>query len=118
MSRFSDSLFYDVGIDAPFDPSQEPVREMLYLVAYDISSPKRLRHTANVCEDYGVRVEKSVFECDLSETQFSSFWTDINAEIDPDEDALVAYRICRSCVKETLTAGVVKRPEKTLVYLF
>ncbi|MBR1837007.1 MAG: CRISPR-associated endonuclease Cas2 [Kiritimatiellae bacterium] len=118
MSRFTDSALYDVGIDVPFDPAQEPVREMLYLVAYDICSPRRLRHAASVCEDYGIRIEKSVFECDLSESQFASFWSDLNAEIDPEEDALVAYRICRSCVKETLTAGIVERPAKPLYYIF
>ncbi len=118
MSRFSDSAVYDVGLDVPFDPSQEPVKKMLYLVAYDICAPRRLRHAAKVCEDYGVRVEKSVFECDLSETQFAAFWNDLQDEIDPEEDALVAYRICRSCVKETLTAGVIERPQKALAYIF
>lgn len=116
--QFCDSATYEVGLDAPFDPAEDPIREMLHLVAYDICSPKRLRHAAAVCENYGVRVEKSVFECDLSEAQFASFWEELLSKIDPEEDALVAYGICRSCVKKTLSAGVVDRPEKPLAYIF
>ena len=44
---------------------------MLHLIAYDIASDKRLRRVARICEDYGIRVEKSVFECDLSDGDFA-----------------------------------------------
>ncbi len=46
---------------------------MLRIVAYDIVSASRLRRVARVCTDYGVRVEKSVFECRLSNEQFDVF---------------------------------------------
>ncbi len=41
---------------------------MLILVCYDVSTieaagRRRLRRVAQACEDYGVRVQKSVFEC-------------------------------------------------------
>lgn len=41
---------------------------MLVLVTYDVSTThqsgqKRLRHIAEACENYGLRVQKSVFEC-------------------------------------------------------
>ena len=32
-----------------------------YIVAYDISDPKRLRRVARVCEDFGYRKQLSVF---------------------------------------------------------
>ena len=34
-----------------------------YLVAYDISNPKRLRKVARTCEDFGLRRQFSVFFC-------------------------------------------------------
>ncbi len=37
-----------------------------YLVCYDICDEKRLRRVAEVCEDFGVRLQYSVFECELS----------------------------------------------------
>jgi len=41
-----------------------------YLVAYDISDPKRLRKVARACEDYGYRKQLSVFLCRISATDF------------------------------------------------
>ena len=59
---------------------------MLTLVAYDICAPKRLARIARVCEDYGVRVQYSIFECRLEESDFEDFWLKLLDEIDEDED--------------------------------
>ena len=41
-----------------------------YIVAYDISDPKRLKKVATACEDFGVRKQFSVFLCRLSATDY------------------------------------------------
>ena len=110
---------YKIGIaDNRWTPAETEFKNMLHLVAYDICSPKRLRLVAKTCLDYGVRVEKSVFECDLDEATFASFWDRLNEIIEPDEDALVAYRICRTCVKDILSAGALYRPIQRIAYIF
>ncbi|RAU19894.1 CRISPR-associated endonuclease Cas2 [Nitrincola tibetensis] len=48
---------------------------MLVLVTYDVSfddpnGPARLRRIAKICEDFGTRVQYSVFECDLEPDQW------------------------------------------------
>lgn len=43
---------------------------MLHLIAYDIAEPKRVRRIAEICEDYGTRVQYSLFECWLEEDDF------------------------------------------------
>jgi len=48
---------------------------MMVLITYDVDTisetgQKRLRKVAKVCQNYGLRVQNSVFECRLSETQF------------------------------------------------
>ena len=48
---------------------------MLILVAYDVSTAekpglRRLRRVAQCCEDYGVRVQKSVFECQVGQKEW------------------------------------------------
>ncbi|EKD27916.1 MAG: hypothetical protein ACD_79C00497G0002 [uncultured bacterium] len=91
--------------------------KMIFIVAYDISHPKRLRKVAKTCEDYGVRVEYSIFECDLKEEMFSQMWTELYDLIDEDEDSLLAYRICKNCVEKIKSVGKVKRPEKVLLYM-
>ena len=90
---------------------------MLTVVAYDITEPKRLARVAKVCEDYGVRVQYSVFECRLDEDEFADFWLKLLEEIDDDEDRMVAYKIDARCAKETLTAGTMVCSEKAVCYL-
>jgi len=90
---------------------------MLTLVAYDITDDKRLRRVAQTCEDYGVRVQYSVFECFLEESEFDEFWLKLLELIDDDEDRLVAYKIDARCAKETLTAGTMVCAEKVVCYL-
>ena len=47
---------------------------MLVLVSYDVSTvdkkgPRRLRRVAKVCQNYGQRVQYSVFECIVDPAQ-------------------------------------------------
>ena len=90
---------------------------MLTLVAYDICAPKRLARIARVCEDYGVRVQYSIFECRLEESDFEDFWLKLLDEIDEDEDRLVAYKIDAKSAKQTLTAGTMVCSEKVVCYV-
>jgi CRISPR-associated protein Cas2 len=118
-AEFSSSLkSCQVGVTVlEYDPSKERYKNMLYLVAYDIRDPRRLRMVAKICLDYGIRVEYSVFECDLSEDFFQQFWGDLWRTIDPEEDAILAYRICGSCVQRIKSMGSIVRPGKTLLYM-
>ncbi len=100
-----------------YNPAEEKYKFMLRLVAYDVCEPKRLRLVAKTCEDFGIRVEYSVFECDLSEELFQILWTKIQKIIDPDEDRILAYRICGSCVSGIDSMGAIARPGKPLLYI-
>lgn len=47
----------------------------MVLITYDVNTisetgQKRLRKVAKVCQDYGQRVQNSVFECRLTESQY------------------------------------------------
>ena len=90
---------------------------MTFLVAYDICHPRRLHRVAKVCEDYGLRVQKSVFEAELEAETFKDFWREVGEEMDPAEDFLVAYVICKSCLRRVKTKGVGVRPEKVICYV-
>lgn len=101
----------------PYASSTPGQGEMLTLVAYDITQEKRLHKVAKICEDYGVRVQYSVFECHLDESEFSDFWLKLLDVIDESEDRLVAYKIDARCAKETLTAGTMVCSEQVVCYL-
>ena len=55
---------------------------MLVLITYDVKSDskagqKRLRQIAKICENFGQRVQFSVFECKVDPAQ----WTDLRAKL-------------------------------------
>ena len=111
------SWWHDAFPLLPYASSPPGEKEMLTLLAYDITSPKRLARVARLCEDFGVRVQYSIFECRLEEPEFTRFWNLLLEEIDDSEDRLVAYQIDAKCAKNTLTAGTMVCSEKVVCYL-
>lgn len=101
----------------PYQRSAPGEKEMLTLVAYDISEARRLARVARICEDYGVRVQYSLFECRLEEDEFEDFWLKLLDEIDEKEDRLVAYKIDARSAKQTQTAGTMVCSEKVVCYV-
>lgn len=101
----------------PYKRSAPGEKEMLTLVAYDICEPRRLSRVARICEDYGGRVQYSLFECRLEERDFEDFWLKLLDEIDEGEDRIVAYKVDARSAKQTLTAGTMVCSEKVVCYL-
>ncbi len=80
---------------------------MFYLVCFDIVDNRMRRQTVKVIENYGCRVQKSVFECPgLTEEQFIKMKTRIEDCIDHTEDNVRYYHICRGCVRRIENSGV------------
>ena len=71
---------------------------MLVLITYDVQTSssgggKRLRHVAKKCEQYGVRVQYSVFECIVDHTQLRQLEIDLEKIINHDRDSIRIYRL-------------------------
>ncbi|MGI9302822.1 MAG: CRISPR-associated endonuclease Cas2 [Gammaproteobacteria bacterium] len=71
---------------------------MLILVAYDVSTEtregrRRLRRVAKICQDYGQRVQKSVFECRVNAATHKVLEQRLVQEIDQQKDNLRFYRL-------------------------
>lgn len=69
---------------------------MLVLITYDVSvttpgGSRRLRNIAKTCLDYGVRVQNSVFECEVDPAQFVVLKNSLTEIFDPNEDSLRFY---------------------------
>jgi CRISPR-associated protein Cas2 len=69
---------------------------MMVLITYDVNtetseSRRRLRHVAKLCENYGQRVQKSVFECLVDPAQWASLRQRLIDEIKLEEDSLRFY---------------------------
>ena len=71
---------------------------MLMLVSYDVSTVnaagrRRLRRIAKECEDWGIRVQNSVFECNVDWTQWVALRARLQAICVPEEDSLRFYNL-------------------------
>ncbi len=69
---------------------------MMVLVSYDVSTidkrgQRRLRRVAKKCESFGVRVQNSVFECDVDPAQWAALKHDLVDLIEQEEDSLRFY---------------------------
>ena len=71
--------------------------ERCWIICYDISSPKRLRRIAVVMNLFGLRVQRSVFECWLTDGQFRCMLTQVRKIMKEDEDDIRFYHLCSSC---------------------
>lgn len=69
---------------------------MMVIVSYDVATadPKgrrRLRRVAKACEDFGQRVQNSVFECLVDPTRWEGLKLRLLDEIDTEKDSLRFY---------------------------
>ncbi len=69
---------------------------MMVVVCYDVDTKKRegqrrLRRVAKVCQDYGVRVQDSVFECLVDPAQFTQLRARLENEYSEEEDSFRFY---------------------------
>ena len=69
---------------------------MFVLVTYDVSTltkvgRRRLRRVAQVCQNFGQRVQFSVFECSVGETELAKLRHALLEEINPEEDSIRLY---------------------------
>ncbi len=71
---------------------------MLVLITYDVSvvvegGQKRLRNIAKTCLDYGMRVQNSVFECEVTPAEYVVLQDTLIKIFDPEVDSLRFYML-------------------------
>jgi len=68
---------------------------MKYVVTYDISNDKRRTKLATLLDKYGIRVNYSVYECELNQTKFDKLLYEIELKklINKKYDSLRFYYI-------------------------
>ena len=60
-----------------------------YIVCYDICDDRRLRKVAEICSDFGVRLQYSVFECDLNAAERAKLEAKLGDVLHHDEDQVL-----------------------------
>jgi CRISPR-associated protein Cas2 len=71
---------------------------MLVLVTYDVNTQdaegrRRLRRVAKACQDFGQRVQNSVFECEVDPALWAVLRASLISEIDSSKDSLRFYQL-------------------------
>ena len=71
---------------------------MLMLVSYDVSTVdragrSRLRRIAKACLNGGIRVQNSVFECNVNQAQWVQLKAQLEDIFDPETDSLRYYNL-------------------------
>jgi CRISPR-associated protein Cas2 len=71
---------------------------MLVLITYDVGTltregRRRLRRVARACQDYGIRVQLSVFECEVDPAQWTGLRPRLLDLIDPASDSVRFYHL-------------------------
>jgi CRISPR-associated protein Cas2 len=61
----------------------------LFIVAYDISDPKRLRRVFRTLKGFGDHLQLSVFRCDISESQRLRLVAMLSSIIDAAHDQVI-----------------------------
>ncbi len=95
---------------------------MYILVTYDVETKtregqRRLRRIAQICLNYGQRVQNSVFECKLDATEYVTIKHELLQAYDPDKDSIRIYRLGKNYDKSVEHYGtkVSYRIDKPLV---
>jgi CRISPR-associated protein Cas2 len=69
---------------------------MMVLITYDVNTQTaagrtRLRKVAKQCQNYGQRVQNSVFECIIDPARLKQLQAALEKQIDPKKDSLRYY---------------------------
>lgn len=81
------------------------------LITYDVSTltaagQRRLRKVSKVCQNYGQRVQNSVFECIVDATQFTSLKLELTSIIDESQDSLRFYQLGNNYKNKVIHVGI------------
>jgi len=80
---------------------------MKYVVTYDIANDKRRTKLSDLLGAYGIRVNYSVFEIELSERKREQLLHEIELKklINKKYDSLRFYHLCENCVAKSFDVG-------------
>lgn len=70
---------------------------MFVIVSYDISEDKRRTKIHEILSSYGQWMQYSLFECNLSKTEYAKLRSRLQKIINSDTDSIRFYFLCGCC---------------------
>ena len=86
---------------------------LIVLVSYDVSTidragRRRLRRIARCCQDFGQRVQYSVFECAVGDKEWAALKALLLSEMESKQDSLRFYFLDEAAVRRVEHHGVIE----------
>jgi len=75
------------------------------VVTYDIASDRRRRKISELLEEYGVRVNESVFECFIKSEKVKEMKAKVEKIANKKKDVVLFYFLCSSCMEKIEKLG-------------
>ena len=79
---------------------------MHFVVAYDVVKDRRREKVMNTLKNFGLRVQYSVFECELTTGKLEELRERLRTLIDPRRDRLHIYPLCDACFFRSESLGL------------
>ena len=78
---------------------------MTYLFSYDIANSHRRSKISKVLEQFGIRMQKSIFQLDVSPMKAEEIKEALLTIMAEKEDSLLFFPICKTCFEKTVSIG-------------
>lgn len=78
---------------------------MFFLISYDILDDRKRTALSKLLLNYGCRVQKSVFECVITEKQYLELRGRAEKIVDLEVDSIRYYKICKRCLESVEVSG-------------
>ncbi len=76
-----------------------------FMICFDVTDRNRLRRIANELENFGQRVQLSLFECHLDDNQLFELKRRLAVHVDPQKDTIRYYGLCPKDIQDIQLDG-------------
>ena len=78
---------------------------MNYFISYDIKNTQRRNQISKVLERFGIRIQKSVFQCDMPPVKMEEIKAALLGIFADKEDRLLFVPVCMTCCEKIISLG-------------
>ena len=90
---------------------------MHIVISYDISEDKRRTKIHSILKSYGQWMQYSVFECELTKTEYAKLRSRLGKIINNETDSIRFYSLCGCCQKKIERIGGEQPRDNTIFFV-
>jgi len=90
---------------------------MYIVISYDVPDDKRRTKIHKILKSYGQWMQYSVFECNLTATQYAKLRSRLSKVIKAEQDSIRFYFLCGCCQAKVERIGGEKIRDETIFFV-